>query len=160
MDEMERSSTRNEDQVAERYHSDVSGQQKSPQPPVLHRGSRAGSYALVPVGGALAIAMIALISVLAPEPTAHAALALEATLDETTLRASWGPVVGAAAYELRVYDAGGRLLRASEVDGQTLAVDLDVLELGGAPSVTALDVAALDSVGRTLARSERLGVDR
>jgi hypothetical protein len=46
------------------------------------------------------------------------------------------------------------------VDGQTLAVDLDVLELGGVPSVTALDVAALDSVGQTLARSERLGVDR
>ena len=46
------------------------------------------------------------------------------------------------------------------MDGQTLAVDLDVLGLGGVPSVTALDVAALDSVGRTLAHSERLVVDR
>lgn len=142
--------------MAERDHADTSRQ---PPPPVLHRRSRAGSYALVPVGGALAIAVIAFISVLSPQPTAQRPLALEATHDETTLRASWGPVVGAAAYELRVYDAGGQLLRASEVDGQTLAVDLDLLELGGVPSVTALDVAALDSLGQTLARSERLGVD-
>jgi hypothetical protein len=104
--------------------------------------------------------MIALISIFAPQPMAPGTLAVEATVDETTLRASWEAVVGAAAYELRVYDAGGRLLRASQVDGRTLAVDLDVLELGGVPSVTALDVAAVDSVGRTLARSERLGVDR
>jgi hypothetical protein len=140
--------------------TDTSEHQKQQPPPVLHRGSRAGSYALVPVGGVLAIAMIALISVLAPQPTEDGTLALEATLDETTLRASWTPVVGAAVYELRVYDAGGRLLRASEVDGQTLAVDLDVLELGGVPSVTALDVAALDGRRQTLARSERLNVDR
>jgi hypothetical protein len=145
--------------MAERHQADISGQQK-PQPPVLHRGSRAGTYALVPVGGALGIAIIALISVLAPQPAASGTLALEATLDETTLRASWAPVVGAAAYELRVYDAGGHVLRASEVDGQTLAVDIDVLELGGVPSVTALDVAALDGVGQPLARSERLNVDR
>jgi len=103
--------------------------------------------------------MIALISVLAPEPAVNEMLALDATLDETTLRATWVPVVGAASYELRVYDAGGRVLRASRVDGQTLAVDLDVLELGGVPSVDALDVAALDRVGQTLTRSERLSVD-
>ena len=145
--------------MPERYPADISGQQKPP-PPVFHRASRAGTYALAPLGAALAIGMIALISILAPQPTADGTLALEATLDETTLRASWEPVVGAAAYEVRVYDAGGRLLRASEVDGQTLAVDLDALELGGVPSVTALDVAALDGVGQTLARSERLNVDR
>jgi hypothetical protein len=104
--------------------------------------------------------MIALISVLAPQSPADGTLALEATLDETTLRANWEPVVGAAAYELRVYDANGRVLRVSELDGQTLAVDLDVLELDGVPSVTALDVAALDGVGQILARSERLNVDR
>ena len=144
--------------MAERYHADESGQQK--RPPILHRGSRAGAYALVPLGGALAIAMVALISVLAPQSTADGTLALEATLDETTLRANWAPVLGAAAYEVRVYDADGRLLRASALDGQTLAVDLDVLELGGVPSVTALDVAALDGVGQILARSERLNVHR
>ncbi len=146
--------------VADRDHADISGPQKQQPPPVLHRRSRAGTYALVPVGGALAIAMIALISVLAPQPTEHGAPALEATLDETTLRASWAPVVGAAVYELRVYDMGGRLLRASQVDGETLAVDLDVLELRGVPGVTALDVAALDGRGQTLARSERSNVDR
>ena len=144
--------------MTDRNDADLTGPQKPP-PPVLHRGSRAGTYALVPVGGILAIAMIALISVLAPPPTADGTLALEATLDETTLRASWAPVVGAVAYELRVYDAGGRVLRASAVDGQTRAVDLDLLELGGVPSVTALDVAALDSAGQTLARSERLDVE-
>ncbi|MGE0160576.1 MAG: hypothetical protein AB7T31_14295 [Gemmatimonadales bacterium] len=143
--------------MADQHQTDVSGQQP---PPVLHRRSRAGTYALVPVGGALAIGMIVLISTLAPQPAADGTLALEATLDETTLRASWAPVVGAASYELRVYDAGGRLLRASAVDGQTLAVDVDVLELGGVPSASALDVAALDRVGQTLARSERLKVDR
>jgi hypothetical protein len=122
--------------------------------------SRAGSYVLVPVGVALAIGMIALISVWAPQRAVDGSLALEATLDETTLRASWAPVAGAAAYELRVYDAGGRLLRASEVDGQTRAVDIDVLELGGVPSVSALDVVALDGHGQTLLRSERLNVGR
>ena len=146
--------------MADRYGADLSGQPTQQPPPVLHRHSRAGTYALVPVGGALAIAMIALISVLAPQPTADGTLALEATLDETTLRASWTPVAGAAAYEVRVYDAGGRLVRASEVSGQTFAVDLDVLELDGVPTVTALDVAALDGGGQALARSERLNVDR
>ena len=144
--------------MAERYHADISGQQKPP--PVLHRGSRAGTYALVPAGGALAIAMIVLISVLAPQSTADGTLALEATLDETTLRANWAPVVGAVAYELRVYDANGSVLRVSELDGQTLAVDLDVLELDGVPNVTALDVAALDGVRQILARSKRLNIDR
>jgi hypothetical protein len=117
--------------------------------------SRAGSYVLVPAGVVLAIGMIALISRWAPQPVEPVAgsLVLEATLDETTLRASWVPVAGAAAYELRVYDADGRLLRASEVVGQTLAVDIDVLELGG---VAALDVVALDGTGRTLVGSERI----
>ncbi len=146
--------------MADRNHAAIPKHQGQQPPPVLHRRSRAGAYALVPVGGVLAIAMIALISVLAPQPMEAGALALEATLDETKLRASWAPVDGAAVYELRVYDADGRVLRASKVDGQTLAVDLDVLELGGFPSVTSLDVAALDGVGQTLARSERLIVDR
>jgi hypothetical protein len=104
--------------------------------------------------------MIVLISVLAPQSAVDGTLALDATLDETTLRASWEPVGRAEVYELRVYDAGGRVLRASRVDGRTLAVDIDVLELGGVPSVDALDVAALDGVGKTLARSGRLSIDR
>ena len=144
--------------MAERNHADITGQEKPP--PVLHRGSRAGTYALVPAGAALGIVIIALLSVLAPQSTMDGTLALEATVDETTLRANWAPVVGAAAYELRVYDADGRLLRASELDGHTLAVDLDVLELDGVPNVTALDVTALDGVGQILARSERLNVER
>jgi hypothetical protein len=122
--------------------------------------SRAGSYALVPAGVALGIGMIALISVLAPQPAVDGSLALEATLEETTLRAGWAPVAGAATYQLRLYDASGRVLRASEVDARTLAVDIDVLELGGVPSVTGLDVVALDVGGQPILRSERVDIHR
>lgn len=123
---------------------------------------------LVPAAGlAAALAGVALFGVWrtdAPPPSgevfrgAEQAMSLEAIVDGVTIRTSWAPVAGAVGYELRLYDAGGRVLRASEVDGQTLAVDLDVRELGGVPSATSLDVVALDGLGQVLLRSGRVVV--
>jgi len=89
---------------------------------------------------------------------AEQAMSLEAAVEGETVRTSWEPVAGAAGYELRAYDASGRLLSASEVDAQTVAVDLDMLSLGGVPSVAALDVVALDGLGQVLLRSARVAV--
>jgi hypothetical protein len=132
--------------------------------------ARARWAPLVPAAGlAAAIAGVTLFGVFRTEQVEPAGevfrgpegtMALDAEVDETTLRASWAPVAGAAAYELRVYDADGRLLRASEVNAQTLAVDIDVLELGGTPSVAALDVVALDGLGQALLRSQRVDLAR
>ncbi len=83
-------------------------------------------------------------------------LSLDVVVDGGSLRASWAPLAMAAAYEVRLYDAEGRLLRASDVDGRTTEVDIEVLDLGGVPGVAALDVVALDGFGQVLLRSERV----
>jgi hypothetical protein len=88
------------------------------------------------------------------------AMSLEVVVDGPAVRTSWTPVTGAAGYELRLYDAGGRLVGASRVAPTTLAVDLVALSQGGALNVAALDIVALDGVGHVLLRSERVPLER
>jgi hypothetical protein len=83
-------------------------------------------------------------------------MSLEVVVEGSTLRTSWTPVRGAAGYELRVYDASDRLLRASAVDPQTVTVDLDMLSFESALNVVSLDVVALDGLGQVLVRSGRV----
>ncbi len=124
---------------------------------------------LVPaVGLAATLAGVALFGVWRADPTpargeafrgVDQTMALEVAVEGAMLRVSWSPVAAAAGYEVRAYDPSGRLLRASEVDGETVAVDLDVGELGGLPSVALLDVVALDGLGQVVLRSQRVALE-
>ena len=134
------------------------------------RGVRSRRAFLIPAAGlAAAIAGVALFGVWQRDPGeptgdvfrgVEETMALEAVVDGLTLRTRWAPIAAAAGYELRLYDSGGRLLRASDVDALTVAVDIDVLELGGVPAVASMDIVALDALGQVLLRSERVTLQR
>ena len=85
-------------------------------------------------------------------------MGLEVQAVGTTLRARWQPVAGTAGYELQVLARDGRVLRSMETD-DTAAV----LALGDpGPDETSepafVEVSALDGVGQTLRRSERVAI--
>jgi hypothetical protein len=84
-------------------------------------------------------------------------MGLEVEVDGGAVRARWEPVADAAGYELQVFARDGRLLRSVEVDDATAA-----LELGAPANATAapafIEVSALDDLGQTLQRSERVAL--
>ena len=83
-------------------------------------------------------------------------MGLEVEAAGSTLRARWQSVADAAAYELRVLASDGRVLRSVEADGTAA-----VLDLGGAADATSVafvEVSALDGLGQTLQRSERVAL--
>jgi hypothetical protein len=82
---------------------------------------------------------------------------LEVESAGTALRARWQAVGGAAGYELQVLASDGRVLRSVEAEGTTVELDL-----GGAAAKTSepafVEVSALDGLGQTLQRSERVAL--
>jgi anti-sigma factor RsiW len=84
-------------------------------------------------------------------------MGLEVEVDGGALRARWQPIADAAGYELQVLASDGRVLRSLEADGPAATLDL------GAPADSAsapafIEVSALDELGQTLRRSERLAL--
>ena len=80
-------------------------------------------------------------------------LAVEA--DCATLRARWQAVADAAGYELQLLASDGRVLRSIEADGTAATLALDAAaDRSSAPAF--VEVSALDGLGQTLQRSERV----
>jgi hypothetical protein len=84
-------------------------------------------------------------------------MGLTVEADGATLRARWQSVADAAGYELQVLTSDGRVLRSVEADGTAAALDL------GAPADPSsgpafVEVSALDELGQTLRRSERVAL--
>ena len=84
-------------------------------------------------------------------------MGLEIDVNGDALLARWQPIAAAARYELQVLASDGRVLRSLEADGTAATVDLGASAEG--PSAAAfVEVSALDDVGQTLQRSERLAL--
>lgn len=71
------------------------------------------------------------------------------------LRAQWAAVPGATGYELRVIGRDGTLLDTTEVSTTAAVLDLGDRESGSAAFA---EVVALDALGQTLRRSDRVAV--
>ena len=82
-------------------------------------------------------------------------LAVEA--DGATLRARWQAVNGAAGYELQVLTRDGGVLRSVESDDTAATLDLGAAA-GQASAPAFVEVSALDELGQTLQRSERVAL--
>ena len=84
-------------------------------------------------------------------------MGLEVEAGGPTLRARWQAVSDAAGYELQVLASDGRVLRSVDVDGTAA-----VLDLGAAADERSrpafVEVNALDELGQTLRRSERVAL--
>lgn len=84
-------------------------------------------------------------------------MGLQVEVDGGTLRARWQPIVAAAGYELQVLARDGRVLRSLETDGTAATLDLAApADSASAPAF--VEVSALDDLGQTLRRSERLAL--
>ncbi len=84
-------------------------------------------------------------------------MGLEVEVEEGALRARWQPIAGAAGYELQVLASDGRVLRSLEADGTAAALDLSTpADSASAPAF--IEVSALDELGQTLQRSDRLAL--
>lgn len=84
-------------------------------------------------------------------------MGLTVEADGATLRARWQAVNGAAGYELQVLASDGGVLRSVESDGTSATLDLGAgADQASAPAF--VEVSALDDVGQTLRRSERLAL--
>lgn len=82
---------------------------------------------------------------------------LEVEIDGGALRARWQPIAAAVGYELQVLASDGRVLRSLEADGTAAVLDLDPLaDSASAPAF--IEVSALDELGQTLQRSDRLAL--
>lgn len=79
---------------------------------------------------------------------------LELRIAGGEVRAEWAPVPGAAGYELGIYAGDGRLLHTIDADASPVAFDFDAVVPSG--SKTYVEVVALDDLGQTLARTERV----
>ena len=81
-------------------------------------------------------------------------MGLEVEIGGGALRARWQPVADASGYELQLLGSDGRVLRSLETDGTAATVELGAANGGSAPAF--VEVSALDEVGQTLRRSERV----
>jgi anti-sigma factor RsiW len=122
--------------------------------------SRRVFVALAAAAGAAAVAVG--ISWL-PEPPAavfrgvEQRIGLEVEVEGGELRARWRPVAGAAGYELQLLASDGRTLQSLEADGTTAALELGApVDSSSAPAF--VEVSALDELGQTLQRSDRLAL--
>jgi len=110
---------------------------------------------------AVALVAVALTWVRSP-PTAPVFRGVEQRMGLTIeaegreLRAQWATVPGAAGYELRVLARDGVLLDSVEVTATEAAVDLGERRESG--SAAFAEVVALDELGQTLRRSDRVAV--
>ena len=84
-------------------------------------------------------------------------MGLEVEVDGGALRARWQPIADAARYELQVLASDGRVLRSLEAEGTAATVDLGA-PAEGSSEAAFVEVSALDDVGQTLQRSERLAL--
>ena len=83
-------------------------------------------------------------------------MGLEVEVDGGAIRARWQPIAAAAGYELRVFGPDGRVLRSLEADGTAAALELGAPDSTAAPAF--IEVSALDELGQTLQRSERVAL--
>ena len=84
-------------------------------------------------------------------------MGLEVEVEGGALRARWQPIAGAAGYELQLFAQDGRSLRSLETDDAAATLDLGApADLGAAPAF--IEVSALDELGQTLQRSDRLAL--
>jgi anti-sigma factor RsiW len=81
-------------------------------------------------------------------------MGLEVEIGGGALRARWQPVADASGYELQLLASDGRVLRSLETDGTAATVELGAPN--GGPTAAFVEVSALDDVGQTLRRSERV----
>jgi hypothetical protein len=122
--------------------------------------SRRNSRWLVALAAAAGVAFVAVtIPTLLRPPEAvfrgvEQRMGLEVEVDSGEWRATWAPVPGATGYELRILARDGRVLRNIEVDATEAAIDVGE---GGDPAAFA-EVVALDDLGQTLRRSDRVTV--
>jgi anti-sigma factor RsiW len=127
----------------------------------LSRPPRRVWYALAAAAGAAVLA-VGVVWLQQPPPAPvfrgiEQRMGLEVEVDGGALRARWQPVAAAARYELQVLASDGRVLRSLEAEGTAATVDLGAPAEG--PSAAAfVEVSALDDVGQTLQRSERLAL--
>jgi hypothetical protein len=84
-------------------------------------------------------------------------MGLTVEADGTTLRARWQSVADAASYELQVLASDGRVLRSVEAGGTAATLDLGTAADQGAAAAF-VEVSALDGLGQTLQRSERVAL--
>ena len=84
-------------------------------------------------------------------------MGLEVEVDGGALRARWQPIAAAAGYELQVLARDGRVLRSLETDGTAAALDLGA-PAGSASAPAFVEVNALDGLGQTLQRSDRVAL--
>lgn len=125
------------------------------------RPPRRAWFALAAAAGAAVIAVGIVFLQQPPSPAVFRGveqrMGLEIEVDGGALRARWQPIADAAGYELQVFASDGRVVRNLEADGTAAALDL------GAPADSAdapafIEVSALDELGQTLRRSERLAL--
>ena len=118
-------------------------------------------FALAAAAGAAVVA-VGLV-VLQPPPATpvfrgvEQRMGLDVEVAGGAVRARWQGVAGATGYELQVLARDGRVLRSLETDGTAAALDLDApADPESAPAF--IEVSALDELGQTLQRSDRLAL--
>ena len=122
---------------------------------------RRGWYALAVAAGAAVLAVGIVWLQQPPAPPVFRGveqrMGLEVEVDGGALRARWQPIADAARYELQVLASDGRVLRSLEAEGTAATVDLGA-PAEGSSEAAFVEVSALDDVGQTLRRSERLAL--
>jgi hypothetical protein len=84
-------------------------------------------------------------------------MGLQIEVDGGELRAQWAPVAGATGYELRVLARDGRVLESIEVETAEAAVDVGG-QRGSDLEPAFAEVVALDDLGQTVRRSDRVAI--
>lgn len=133
----------------------ASVQRRTARPP------RRAWFALAAAAGAAVVAVGIVYLQQPPSPAVFRGveqrMGLEVEVDGGVLRARWQPIADAAGYELQVLASDGRVLRSLEADGTAAALDLG-LAADSADAPAFIEVSALDELGQTLRRSERLAL--
>jgi hypothetical protein len=137
------------------------GNTAATQAPVRARRNPRLMYALAAAAG---IAFIALAIPWLQRPSeapvfrgVEQRMGLEIEVDGDELQARWAPVAGAIGYELRILARDGRVLESIEVEAAEAAVDVGGERAPGLEPAFA-EVVALDDLGQTVRRSDRIAI--